>query len=79
MPPGIQRYETERRSRGALATPEDVAECLRTTKSSLAQMRYRGTGPAFIRVGRRVLYRWSDVDEFLAEHRCLPTDRPASR
>jgi hypothetical protein len=31
----------------------------------LAQMRYRGTGPKFIKRRSRVLYRWSDVSAYL--------------
>ncbi|MEJ4100892.1 DNA-binding protein [Corynebacterium mastitidis] len=33
-----------------------------TTKQSWAQQRYRGTGPKFIKVGRRVYYRLEDVE-----------------
>ncbi|WP_018119392.1 helix-turn-helix transcriptional regulator [Corynebacterium mastitidis] len=33
-----------------------------TTKQSWAQHRYRGTGPRFIKVGRRVYYRLEDVE-----------------
>jgi hypothetical protein len=42
-----------------LAKPAEVAQYLRSTTSSLAQMRYRGEGPKFVRMGRRVLYRSS--------------------
>jgi len=45
----------------ALATPAELAEYLRTTTASLAQDRYKGTGPKYMKRGRRVLYRWSDV------------------
>lgn len=48
------------------ASPKEVAEALDTTEAGLAQMRYRGTGPKFCRVGkRRVIYRWRDVNEYL--------------
>lgn len=48
------------------ATPPQVAESLHITTQSLAQMRYRGTGPKFIKAGpRKVLYRWSDVNAWL--------------
>jgi hypothetical protein len=51
-----------------LATPAEVAEALHTTPASLAQMRYRGDGPKFVRVGRkRVLYRWVDVEQYITE------------
>ena len=45
--------------------PPPVAKLLGTTEDGLAQMRYRGTGPKFIRRGRRILYRWSDVRDYL--------------
>lgn len=49
----------------ALATPGEVAEYLHTTTASLAQDRYKGTGPRFIKRGNRVLYRWSDVLDWM--------------
>lgn len=47
------------------AIPAQVAEFLHTTVENLAQHRYRGTGPKFIKAGRRVLYRWADVNAWL--------------
>lgn len=44
-----------------LATADEVAAYLRTTKAKLANDRYRGVGPKFVKHGRRVLYRWEDV------------------
>jgi hypothetical protein len=38
------------------------------TEGTLAQWRFRGTGPDFIKAGRRVLYRPEVVEEWLAEH-----------
>ncbi|OBI24102.1 hypothetical protein A5713_08200 [Mycobacterium sp. E2497] len=58
-----------------LATPAEVADALRTTSASLAQMRYRGDGPKFVRAGRRrVLYRWVDVEQWLEESLHVRTD-----
>ncbi len=51
-----------------IATPTQVAEALNTSLMGLAQMRYRGTGPKFIKRGSRVLYRWSDVSDYLDGH-----------
>jgi hypothetical protein len=51
-----------------ITTPEKVAEALNTSLMGLAQMRYRGTGPRFIKRGSRVLYRWSDVSDYLDGH-----------
>jgi hypothetical protein len=58
-----------------LATPAQVAEALHTTTASLAQMRYRGHGPKFVRVGRRrVLYRWADVEQYISDSAHSSTD-----
>jgi predicted DNA-binding transcriptional regulator AlpA len=57
------------------ASPAQVAKVLHTSEAGLAQLRYRGTGPKFIRVGsRRVLYRWSDVRAYLDANTCQRTD-----
>ena len=47
------------------ASPEEVAKVLFTTEAGLSQLRYRGKGPKFIKVGHRVIYRWSDVYTYL--------------
>jgi hypothetical protein len=61
-----------------LARPADLAENLHTTTAALAQDRYKGTGPKFIKHGRRVLYRWSDVLDWLDRNTIQRTDeRPA--
>ncbi len=57
-----------------LATAAEVAEYLGTTVGQLAQQRYHGTGPRFVRIGaRRVMYRWSDVEAFLDEQTYVST------
>ncbi|MGB8391809.1 helix-turn-helix transcriptional regulator [Mycobacterium sp.] len=58
------------------ALPAQVAEYLHTTTASLAQDCYRGTGPKFIKRGSRVLYRWSDVLEWLDRNTFQRTDDP---
>lgn len=50
---------------GALAIPAEVAQYMRTTEAALAQQRFRGDGPKFIKRGRKVLYRWADIEEYL--------------
>lgn len=35
---------------------------------ALAQMRYRGTGPRFIKIGKLVRYRDSDIKEWLEQN-----------
>jgi hypothetical protein len=55
-----------------LAKPPKVASVLEVTVDALTQMRYRGTGPAYTRVGGRIRYRWSDVERYLAEQTVTP-------
>lgn len=59
--------------------PTQTADELHTTEGALAQMRYRGTGPRFIKVGARVLYRRSDIRAFLDANTVQRTgDAPAN-
>lgn len=44
----------------------EVAPWLHQSVQALAQMRYRGTGPRYIKVSaRKVLYRKADVDAWI--------------
>lgn len=59
------------------ATAKEVAEYLHTTEDGLAQMRYRGTGPKFVKVGpRKVIYMWAHIREYLEANTCVRTDDP---
>ena len=53
--------------RQPLGTPEEVAEHLQKPPRTLEQWRYRGIGPRYVKVGRDVRYRWSDVEKWLDE------------
>ncbi|WP_347957939.1 DNA-binding protein [Gordonia aichiensis] len=55
-----------------LATPKEVAEAMHTTTSALAQDRYLGRGIPYIKHGRKVLYRWSDVDAYITANTVVP-------
>lgn len=50
-----------------LLTPKEAAEILRTTPASLAGLRHRNDGPAYVYVGRRILYRQSAVNDFIKD------------
>lgn len=52
-----------------LLTLKETAEYLRLTPGALYTQRYRGEKPGAlgIRVGRKILYRPSDIDRFLDE------------
>ncbi len=48
-------------------TPEEAAEYLRSSPSTLAKLRLYGGGPAFTRIGRVIRYRRSDLDRWMSE------------
>ena len=48
-----------------LLTPPEHAKLRRTTVGALAQERFNGRGPKYIRDGRRILYRASDIRAYL--------------
>jgi hypothetical protein len=52
-----------------LLTVNEIAEYLRLTPGALYTQRYRGEKPGAlgIRVGKKILYRPSDIDRFLEE------------
>lgn len=51
---------------GALSTTR-AAEYLATTEAALRQARHRGEGPPYVRIGRRIVYRLVDLNDYLAE------------
>lgn len=58
-----------------LMTDKELAIELDTTTQSLADHRYRGTGPAFVKFGRKVRYRRQDVEAYLAANVYERTDK----
>lgn len=57
-----------------LLTPEQVAEWFQTSPRTLANDRYLGQGPRFIKLGKLVRYRRSDVLAYLDENLHTRTD-----
>jgi excisionase family DNA binding protein len=51
-------------------TPKQAAAYLRVSKSYLDKLRVYGGGPKFLRFGRKILYRRSDLDRWV-EQRCF--------
>ena len=47
-----------------LLNPERLGERWGKSPQALAQMRYRGDGPRFLKIGRNVFYRVQDVLEW---------------
>lgn len=52
-----------------LLTPDQVSEYLGVPSGTLANWRYLGQGPAFLRVGRHVRYRAHDIDTWVETRR----------
>jgi excisionase family DNA binding protein len=50
-----------------LLTSDETAEALRMSVAALYTMRHRDGGPPAIRVGRKLLFRESDLERWLAE------------
>src|SRR5215211_1896154 len=48
-------------------TPDEAAEYLRSSPSTLAKLRLYGTGPAFTRIGRVIRYRRTDLDRWMGD------------
>jgi len=59
-----------------LLTTEQLSAELEMSVEALAQWRYRGMGPRFIKEGRWVRYRRCDVDAWLESRVHDRTDRP---
>ena len=63
----------------AFWTPKETAAHLRRAEQTLARWRCEGYGPAYILMGRRVVYRPEDVDAWVAGRRVMATaQRPAA-
>jgi predicted DNA-binding transcriptional regulator AlpA len=52
-----------------IATPAQVAKLTGTTVGTLASWRWRGMGPAYVRMGRSIRYRREDVAAYIAANR----------
>ena len=51
----------------------DAARVLNLSESTLAKLRLSGKGPAYCKLGRRVVYRQEDLTAWLARSRRLST------
>jgi len=52
--------------RNRLLTPAEAATHLKVSLSFLAKARVAGTGPHFIKIGRKVVYRLSALENYVA-------------
>ena len=51
----------------------DAARVLSLSQSTLAKLRLTGKGPAYCKLGRRVVYRLEDLTAWLEKNRRLST------
>ena len=51
-----------------LLTPENLAQRWLVHVNTLRYWRWNGTGPRFLKIGRRVLYRFEDIEQFEKNH-----------
>ena len=57
----------------ALLTEPETARALHVSERTLQRWRGTGEGPAFVRAGRRILYRPDDIEAFLESSRARST------
>jgi predicted DNA-binding transcriptional regulator AlpA len=62
----------------SLLTQREAASALRLSERTLERSRVTGLGPAFVKAGRRVLYRQSDLDQWIASRLCQSTSERRS-
>lgn len=60
---------TETKSEPEFITEKKLAERLGLAEITLRVMRAKGTGPAYVRIGRSIRYARTDVDAFIAAAR----------
>lgn len=58
--------------------PCEAADYLRSSTSTLAKARMRKQGPEFLRLGRGIRYRQSDLDAWMSASRSTSREAPAS-
>lgn len=61
-----------------LLTTDEVAVITRAPVATLRYWRHLGTGPKGFRLGRRVVYRRHDVEQWLSERETADAFAPAS-
>ncbi len=64
--------------KGQFLTTEQAAQFLGLRPNTLEIWRYRGTGPRFIKCGRAVRYRLTDIESYVeAQTRQSTSQKPA--
>jgi predicted site-specific integrase-resolvase len=58
-------------------TPEQVADRYQISPDSLKEWRYKGVGPKYLRIGKRVRYRVTDLERWEKEREAANRALPA--
>ena len=61
------------RSQLGVYTPDELASVLDVTIDTLAEWRSKRTGPDYVKLGKRVMYRSADVEEWMKRNVVLVT------
>lgn len=61
-----------------LLTLDEAAAMIRTPPATLRFWRHKGTGPTSFKVGRRVMYRETDIEAWLAQQYATATGAGAA-
>ena len=59
-------------ARGPARNTTEAAKRLGSTPNQMAHLRWKGEGPPYHKLGRRVVYFDADLDEYLDRHRVEP-------
>jgi predicted DNA-binding transcriptional regulator AlpA len=57
---------TDLNTKTQLLTPAELEASYRIAKATLAKWRWNGSGPTYVKLGAKVLYRRSDVEAWIA-------------
>jgi hypothetical protein len=60
-----------------IGLPPQVASYMGITTNRLARLRSDGQGPAWLKIGKSVRYRWVDVHRFVEENLRVATEGAA--
>jgi predicted site-specific integrase-resolvase len=59
-------------------TPEQVADRYQLSEATVKEWRYRGTGPAYLRLGKRVRYSVEALEKWEQKVESGGDDKPAA-
>jgi predicted DNA-binding transcriptional regulator AlpA len=70
---GATRRESSQQIRSMVLHATDAAKVVGLSESTLAKLRLNGNGPAYCKLGRRVVYRPDELDRWLQSRRTTDT------